>query len=65
MTLSRGSALEIRLDTANAPAAGDTVPVIHTRRLQGGFGTITVHADGLTAVPVYTSDGLSVRLLTR
>ncbi|WP_265737600.1 hypothetical protein [Actinacidiphila soli] len=39
--------------------------VIHTRRLQGHVGTITVDADGYRAVPVYTATGLSVRLVKR
>jgi autotransporter-associated beta strand protein len=60
--LAKGSVLEIHLDPARTPKAGDTLPVIETRRLQGTFTTITVDAPGLTAVPVYTATGLSVRL---
>ncbi|MFE9421483.1 phosphatase PAP2 family protein [Kitasatospora sp. NPDC006697] len=42
-----------------------TVPVLRARSLQGQFGTIRVDADGYQAVPVYTHDGLSVRLTLR
>jgi autotransporter-associated beta strand protein len=59
--LAKGSVLAIHLDAAQAPKAGDTVPVLEARKLQGSFGTITVDAAGLKAVPVYTASGLSIR----
>lgn len=63
VVLAKGGVLALRL----APGArhGATLPVIHTRRLQGQFGTITVDADGYRAVPVYTATGLPVRLVKR
>jgi len=60
--LAKGSVLAIHLDAAHAPKAGDVLPVIETRRLQGTFDTITVDAQGLKAIPVYTATGLSVLL---
>lgn len=63
--LGRDSALSLRLDTERPPAAGSTIPVIGTRALRGQFGRVTVQADGYRAVPVYTREGLSVRLIKR
>ncbi|WP_369251595.1 phosphatase PAP2 family protein [Streptomyces sp. R41] len=60
--LGQGSTLALRLDTERPPAAGTTIPVIRTSALRGRFGRIDVRADGYRAVPVYTADGLSVRL---
>jgi autotransporter-associated beta strand protein len=62
VALGRGAVLAIHLD---GPVAGDrdiTLPVIETRSLQGQFAAITVDADGHRAVPVYTHQGLSVRI---
>jgi hypothetical protein len=63
--LGRESALSLRLATDRPPAAGAALPVIATRALRGQFGAITVLADGYRAVPVYTAEGLSVRLIKR
>jgi autotransporter-associated beta strand protein len=63
--LAGDSALSLRLDATRPPAPGTTIPVILTPALRGQFGRITVQADGYRAVPVYTAEGLSVRLTKR
>jgi autotransporter-associated beta strand protein len=63
--LGRDSTLALRLDTARPPAAGTTIPVIRTSSLRGQFARVTVEADGYRAVPVYSAEGLSVRLVRR
>jgi len=63
--LGRDSALSLRLDADCPPAAGTAIPVIWAPALRGQFGRITVQADGYRAVPVYTAQGLSVRLIKR
>ncbi|WP_281353466.1 phosphatase PAP2 family protein [Phytoactinopolyspora mesophila] len=62
VTIDEASTLEIQLHVERAPAAGDTLPVIRGRRLQGEFGTIKVDVDGYRAVPEYSAGGMSVRL---
>ncbi|WP_318199907.1 phosphatase PAP2 family protein [Streptomyces sp. SCL15-4] len=57
--------LALRLDTERPPAAGGTLPVLAAPRLAGRFARIEVNSDRLRAVPVYTAEGLSVRLLRR
>ncbi len=64
-TLGRGSALSLRFDAEHPPTAGSTVRVLGASSLRGQFDTITVNSDKLRAVPVYTTEGLSVRLLKR
>ncbi|MEV0174669.1 phosphatase PAP2 family protein [Streptomyces sp. NPDC050803] len=63
--LGRGSVLSLRLDTEKPPAAGDTVRVLSASALRGQFDRIELNSDTLRAVPVYTAEGLSVRLLKR
>ncbi|MGC9540459.1 phosphatase PAP2 family protein [Streptomyces sp. UG1] len=63
--LGRGSVLSLRLDAERPPVAGSTVPVIEARRLRGRFHRVELNSDTLRAVPVYTTEGLSVRLLKR
>ncbi|MCX4418947.1 phosphatase PAP2 family protein [Streptomyces mirabilis] len=63
VVLSRESALTLRLDADRPPVPGTTVPVLRTSSLRGQFARITVEADGYRAVPVYSVDGLSVRLV--
>ncbi|MFD8212915.1 phosphatase PAP2 family protein [Streptomyces sp. NPDC059697] len=63
VVLSRDSALTLRLDADRPPVPGTTVPVLRTSSLRGQFTRITVQADGYRAVPVYSVDGLSVRLV--
>ncbi|MFI5798531.1 phosphatase PAP2 family protein [Streptomyces sp. NPDC051677] len=63
--LDRGSVLTLRLDAEQPPAAGTTVPVIDACALRGQFDRVELNSDRLRAVPVYTADGLSVRLLKR
>ncbi|MBK3564124.1 phosphatase PAP2 family protein [Streptomyces sp. MBT62] len=64
-TLGKGSALSLRLDAEHPPAAGSTVRVLGASALRGQFDSITLNSDKLRAVPVYTAEGLSVRLLKR
>ncbi|MDQ0585032.1 phosphatase PAP2 family protein [Streptomyces rishiriensis] len=63
--LDRGAVLSLRLDADRPPAAGTTVPVIDASALRGRFDRVELNSDRLRAVPVYTADGLSVRLLKR
>ncbi|MFI5469216.1 phosphatase PAP2 family protein [Streptomyces cacaoi] len=63
--LDRGAVLSLRLDADRPPAAGTTVPVIDASALRGQFDRVQLNSDRLRAVPVYTADGLSVRLLKR
>lgn len=57
--------LSLRLDTAPPPAAGSTLAVLDVPRLCGQFARVEVNSDALRAVPVYTAEGLSVRLVKR
>ncbi|MDO0938785.1 phosphatase PAP2 family protein [Streptomyces sp. DG2A-72] len=63
--LGKGSSLSLRLDADKPPAAGSTVRVVGARALRGQFDRVELNSDTLRAVPVYTADGLSVRLLKR
>ncbi|MER5748823.1 phosphatase PAP2 family protein [Streptomyces sp. NPDC002088] len=63
--LGRGSVLSLRLDAERPPVAGTTVPVIGAQVLRGQFDRVELNSDTLRAVPVYTTEGLSVRLLKR
>ncbi|MFG2576496.1 phosphatase PAP2 family protein [Streptomyces sp. NPDC048481] len=63
--LDRGAVLSLRLDDERPPAAGTLVPVIAASALRGQFDRVELNSDRLRAVPVYTADGLSVRLLKR
>ncbi|OIK04854.1 phosphatase PAP2 family protein [Streptomyces monashensis] len=63
--LGGGAALSLRLDTERPPAAGSTLPVLDAPRLRGRFARIEVNSGHLRAVPVYTAEGLSVRLVQR
>ncbi|MFF4585287.1 phosphatase PAP2 family protein [Streptomyces sp. NPDC001388] len=65
VTLGQGSVLSLRLDDERPARAGDVVPVIATCALRGQFDTVELNSDKLRAVPVYTAEGLSVRLLKR
>ncbi|OIK00389.1 phosphoesterase [Streptomyces sp. MUSC 14] len=60
-----GAVLSLRLDTERPPATGSTLPVLGVPRLRGRFARIEVNSDRLRAVPVYTAEGLSVRLVQR
>ena len=65
VALGRGAVLSIHLDgldTGSSRSGDLTLPVIDTRSLQGQFASITVDAAGYRAVPVYTHQGLSVRI---
>ncbi len=63
--LGRGSVLSLRLDAERPPAVGTTVPVLSAASLRGGFSRVALESDTLRAVPVHTSQGLSVRLVRR
>ncbi|MFH8798437.1 phosphatase PAP2 family protein [Streptomyces sp. NPDC017936] len=65
VVLGEGSVLSLRLDEERPPAAGSTVRVIGAPALRGRFARVELRSDTLRAVPVYTADGLSVRLLKR
>ncbi|MFD0003196.1 phosphatase PAP2 family protein [Streptomyces sp. NPDC127178] len=65
ISLGRGSVLSLRLDAERPPVAGTTVPVIEASQLRGRFDRVELNSRTLRAVPVYTTDGLSVRLLER
>lgn len=64
-TLGLGSVLSLQLDADHPPAAGATVRVLSAPVLRGRFDSVTLNSDQLRAVPVYTAEGLSVRLLKR
>ncbi|MEO6918809.1 MAG: phosphatase PAP2 family protein [Collimonas sp.] len=55
-----GGILRVKFQNGYKPAVGDTVNVINTTVLKGKFTTISV--DGFTAVPVYSINGLKLRL---
>jgi len=61
--LGHDSRLQITPDATHAPVAGQTLPVIRAGKLHGRFAAVTVTVDGYKVVPVYTAEGLSVRLL--
>ncbi|MER5793136.1 phosphatase PAP2 family protein [Streptomyces sp. NPDC001980] len=63
--LGRGTTLSLTLDTERPPAAGSTLPVVDAPRLRGQFDKVELNSATLRAVPVYTADGLSVRLVKR
>lgn len=63
--LGMGSVLTLHLDADKPPAAGSKVRVLSAAGLRGQFDRIELNSDRLRAVPVYTTDGLSVRLLKR
>ncbi|MFF5187576.1 phosphatase PAP2 family protein [Streptomyces sp. NPDC000345] len=65
VTLGQGSVLSLRLDDERPARAGDVVPVIAACALRGQFDEVELNSDKLRAVPVYTADGLSVRLRKR
>ncbi|MFE0515110.1 phosphatase PAP2 family protein [Streptomyces sp. NPDC058964] len=63
--LGGGSVLSLRLDAEHPPSAGSTLPVVGVPRLSGRFDRVELNSDRLRAVPVYTAEGLSVRLVRR
>ncbi|MGI5460654.1 phosphatase PAP2 family protein [Streptomyces sp. CA-249302] len=63
--LGGGSVLSLRLDADKPPTAGSTVRVLAAAQLRGQFDRVELNSDRLRAVPVYTTEGLSVRLLKR
>jgi autotransporter-associated beta strand protein len=63
--LGEGATLSLTLHTEHPPAAGSTLPVVDAPRLRGQFDTVELNSATLRAVPVYTADGLSVRLVKR
>lgn len=62
VTLGHGAQLAIRLPDTRALGEDVVLPVISGCTLQGGFGSVTVDAQGYRATPLYTHDGLAVRL---
>lgn len=63
--LGKGTTLVLNLGTEHPPAAGSTLAVIDAPRLRGQFDKVELNSATLRAVPVYTADGLSVRLVKR
>ena len=63
--LGAGSVLSLKLDAKKPPVAGRTVRVLGAPVLRGQFDRVELNSDTLRAVPVYTAEGLSVRLLKR
>lgn len=63
--LGAGSVLSLRLDTEKPPAVGSVVRVLSAAGLRGRFDRVELNSETLRAVPVYTAEGLSVRLLKR
>ncbi|MEU5892381.1 phosphatase PAP2 family protein [Streptomyces sp. NPDC047461] len=63
--LGAGSVLSLRLDADKPPVAGSVVRVLGAAGLRGRFDRVELNSDTLRAVPVYTAEGLSVRLLKR
>ncbi|GKQ34985.1 phosphoesterase [Streptomyces sp. A012304] len=65
VVLAQGSVLSLRLDGERPPVVGGVVPVIGAQALRGRFDRVELASDTLRAVPVYTADGLSVRIVKR
>lgn len=63
--LGAGSVLSLKLDAEQPPKAGQRVRVLSAPVLRGQFDRVELNSDTLRAVPVYTAEGLSVRLLKR
>jgi len=63
--LEKGSVLSLTLDSENPPAVGSVVSVIEAPVVRGQFDRIEVDSDKVRAIPVYTSEGLSVRIVRR
>ncbi|NUR40310.1 MAG: phosphatase PAP2 family protein [Streptomyces sp.] len=63
--LGMGSVLRLHLDAEKPPTAGSVVRVLSAAGLRGRFDRVELNSDTLRAVPVYTAEGLSVRLLKR
>jgi autotransporter-associated beta strand protein len=63
--LGKGSVLRLTLDAKKPPKAGQRVRVLSASALRGQFDRVELNSGTLRAVPVYTAEGLSVRLLKR
>ncbi|HEY8984210.1 MAG TPA: phosphatase PAP2 family protein, partial [Streptomyces sp.] len=63
--LHKGAKLVLTLDPKHPPAAGTVVRVLHAKQLRGQFDKVVLNSPHLRAVPHYTADGLSVRLVRR
>ncbi|MHC5908924.1 phosphatase PAP2 family protein [Streptomyces sp. S6] len=63
--LGKGAKLVLRLDPKHLPAAGTVVHVLHAKQLRGQFDKVELNSAHLRAVPHYTAEGLSVRLVRR
>ncbi|MDT7842197.1 phosphatase PAP2 family protein [Streptomyces justiciae] len=63
--LGMGSVLSLHLDAEKPPAVGSVVRVLSAAGLRGRFDRVELNSETLRAVPVYTAEGLSVRLLKR
>ncbi|MEU4114142.1 phosphatase PAP2 family protein [Kitasatospora sp. NPDC028055] len=62
VTIAQGAELLVRPAEDLELDEDVVLPVLNARTLQGGFARVTVDADGYRATPLYTRDGLAVRL---
>ncbi|MFD7453547.1 phosphatase PAP2 family protein [Kitasatospora sp. NPDC059827] len=62
VTLGRNTGLALQLADTVEPDDELVLPVLNGRTLQGEFSSVTVDVDGYEVTPLYTHDGLSVRL---
>ncbi|SDP50104.1 autotransporter-associated beta strand repeat-containing protein [Ralstonia sp. 25mfcol4.1] len=60
VTTIAGGTLRIAFVDGYAPKAGDTIAVITGSSIKGQFATVTV--DGYKATPVYSSNGVQIRI---
>ncbi|MFJ9422200.1 phosphatase PAP2 family protein [Streptomyces sp. NPDC101249] len=63
--LGADAVLTLSVGSGRPPAPGTVVRVLSAPALRGRFARIEVNSDRLRTVPVYTADGLSVRLVKR
>ncbi|GJG98155.1 phosphatase PAP2 family protein [Cupriavidus pauculus] len=61
MTTIAGGTLHIGFANGYAPKAGDTIAVITGSSIKGQFATVAV--DGYKATPVYSSNGVQIRIV--
>ncbi|WP_416968922.1 phosphatase PAP2 family protein [Streptomyces sp. 4F14] len=63
--LEKGAKLVLRLDAKQPPVAGTVVHVLGAAQLRGQFDKVELNSAHLRAVPHYTAEGLSVRIVKR
>ncbi|MFJ8944736.1 phosphatase PAP2 family protein [Streptomyces sp. NPDC102395] len=65
VVLGEDSVLSLHVDAEHPPAVGSTLRVIDAPALRGRFARVELNSETLRAVPLYTADGLSVRVVKR